>query len=70
MNFGTMNSFPHIVFSVCTLLVLLCASELKAQEVGDTVVVTANFETKIYEKVVDSVYGGSIHTVDAIQGNW
>ena len=40
------------------------------QEVGDRVVVTANFETKIFKKNVDTVAEGSIHTVTAVNGKW
>ena len=69
MNFGIMNSFLRTIFSVC-IFVVSFTSVLTAQEVGDTVVVTANFETKIYEKKVGQVYGGEVHTVDAIEGNW
>ena len=38
--------------------------------VGDRVVVTANFDTKIYREKVDSVLGGGIHTVIAIENEW
>ena len=52
------------------LIFILVTESLQAQEVGDRVVVTANFETKIYKKKVDQVFEGSIHTVIAVNGKW
>jgi len=46
------------------------ASVASAQEVGDRVVVTANFDTKILKKKVGKVYEGEIHTINAINGKW
>ena len=46
------------------------STPLAAQEVGDRVCVTANFDTKIFKEKVDKVYGGSIHTVIAIDKKW
>ena len=73
-NSDTMNSkIPNLTNSFLIfvgLMIFSWAGPLNAQEVGDTVVVTANFETKIYEKKVDQVQGGDIHTVEEIEGTW
>ena len=59
---------------------MLCAAVLIAafvlpansygQQIGDRVVVTANFETKLEKRVVDRVFEGSIHTIVAVNGKW
>ena len=43
---------------------------MDAQIVGDRVVVTANFGTKIHKKVVGQVFEGEIHTITLINGKW
>ena len=62
-----LKSVPAIALLV---LVGLQASSTVGQEVGDRVVVTANFETKIFKKNVDTVAEGSIHTITAVNGKW
>lgn len=60
----------------CFLFTGLClalstfSSILPAQEVGDRIVVTASFKTMILDKKVDQVFGGAIHTIDAVKGTW
>lgn len=49
---------------------MLASTEVQAQRVGDRVVVTANFETKIYKKVVGRVYEGDIYTLKELNGTW
>ena len=52
------------------LLVGFDSTSSFGQEIGDRVVVTANFETKIFKKNVDTVAEGSIHTITAVNGKW
>ena len=64
---------PHlsgIVVSAVLFLIGLGSVSCHGQEVGDRVVVTANFETKIFKKNVDRVSEGSIHTITAVNGKW
>ena len=55
---------------VIAVLLVLASCELSAQEVGDRVCVTGNFNTKIKAKEVDRVVEGSIYTIIAKQGKW
>lgn len=64
------STLPTLAFLVAATLSCLLADTSAAQQIGDRVVVTANFETKILKKKVGEVYGGSIHTVTAIDGKW
>ncbi|MEM7457753.1 MAG: tetratricopeptide repeat protein, partial [Planctomycetota bacterium] len=41
-----------------------------AQEAGDRVVVMVTTKTKIRKDIVDEVYGGSIHTIIAVNDKW
>ena len=71
-----MNSFQFfsllktVFVPTAALLATFTASLCYGQEVGDRVVVTANFETKIFKKNVDHVSEGSIHTITAVNGKW
>ncbi len=62
----------NLNFAILSLCFTFCfvADCTYGQEVGDRVVVTANFETKIYKKVVDQVFEGEIHTITRINGKW
>ena len=69
------NTQPYFLSKIALALTVLSLAEFNSessfgQEVGDRVVVTANFETKIFKKNVDSVAEGSIHTVTAVNGKW
>jgi len=69
------NTQPSYLLKIVPALTVLLAAGFTAcpvfgQEIGDRVVVTANFETKIFKKNVDSVAEGSIHTVTAVNGKW
>ena len=41
-----------------------------AQKEGDRVVVTANYDTKIYKKVVGHVFEGDVYTLEELNGSW
>ena len=41
-----------------------------AQQVGETVVVTMDFETKIRDEKVDKVFAGGVHEVIDVSGSW
>jgi tetratricopeptide (TPR) repeat protein len=72
-NIFTVNHTPATVLRVALTIACfgcLLATTADAQEVGDRVVVTANFETKIFKKKVDRVFEGSIHTVISVNGKW
>lgn len=64
-----MNIKNFLSVSIC-LFACLVANELSAQRVGDRVVITADFETKIRTTKVGKVYGGSINTITQIQKKW
>ncbi len=51
-------------------IIALCVGSVNAQKVGDRIVVTANFDTKIRSQKVGKVYGGSINNITYIQGKW
>ena len=61
--------FAICVFFVAISIVML-PSLLTAQQIGDRVVVTANFKTKLESRVVGQVLEGDIHTVRAVNGKW
>ncbi len=42
----------------------------EAQQVGDLVVVTVEYETKIKREVVGKVYAGTVHRVIDVRGKW
>ena len=65
-----MNS--RIIVSTILLFGCLCilSNVSIAQRVGDRVVVTAEFDTKIYKEKVDKVYPGEIRTIIQIQKDW
>ena len=66
-----MRSFKFkVLIGLCLLACHCCATETGAQEVGDRVVVSAFFETKIYKDVVDRVFEGEVHTITSINGKW
>ncbi len=68
---NSMNSmFSKIPVVLVCLFVCSLGCPLVAQQVGDRVVVTANFETKIYKQVVGQVFEGEIHTLTAINDKW
>jgi tetratricopeptide (TPR) repeat protein len=67
MNYMTQKSLS-IFLSLSLSLVIL--QRANAQKVGDRVVVTANFDTKIHKEVVGKVFEGEIHSVIAINGKW
>ena len=69
------NIYSSLLLKIvpATALLLLTGfgtSSSFGQEVGDRAVVTANFETKIFKKNVDTVAEGSIHTITAVNGKW
>ena len=59
-----------LVAVVSANLFVLPTAALWAQREGDRVVVTANYETKIYKKVVGEVYEGDIRTLKELNGRW
>ena len=59
-----------LAVTVLINLVGLTPTPVCAQKVGDRVVVTANYNTKIYKKVVDKVFEGDIYTLEEQNGNW
>lgn len=69
-SFQLFNLLKTVIVPTVALLAALAASSSYGQEVGDRVVVTANFETKIFKKNVDHVSEGSIHTITAVNGKW
>lgn len=56
--------------AICAAPLMVCTGLIQAQEVGDRVVVTANFETLVTNKKVDKVFEGNVHTVTAGEGKW
>ena len=69
------NTHPSTVLKIVPAITLLLLTGFNSgysfgQEVGDRAVVTANFETKIFKKNVDTVAEGSIHTITAVNGKW
>ncbi len=64
-----MIRFGCLVFAAC---ITIChwAEPLAGQAVGDRIVITSNFDTKIQSTKVGKVYGGSINTIMRIQGKW
>ena len=70
---NTIRSFILLKLVPAVALLLLVGFDSTSsygQEVGDRIVVTANFETKIFKKNVDTVAEGSIHTITAVNGKW
>ncbi len=64
----------RLICSSILFIVLSCSAlgtyHCHAQKVGDRVVVTAEFDTKIYKEKVDKVYPGEIRTLIQIQKEW
>jgi len=54
----------------CVTPLVICGGAIQAQEVGDRVVVTANFDTLVTNKKVDKVFEGNVLTVTAAEGKW
>ena len=60
-----------LLFAVVSAnLFALPTASLWAQREGDRVVVTVNYETKIYKKVVGKVFEGDIRTLKELNGRW
>ncbi len=59
-----------LTFLLSLTLTCIFLPETLAQKLGDRVVVTANFDTKIHKAVVDKVFEGEIHTIVSIKGKW
>ena len=51
-------------------LIGIPTASVSAQKIGERVVVTASYDTKIYKKVVGRVYEGDIYTLKERNGNW
>jgi len=59
-----------LAFVGCVTPLVILGEALEAQEVGDRVVVTANFDTLVTNKKVDKVFEGNVLTVTASEGRW
>ncbi|MEM7783218.1 MAG: tetratricopeptide repeat protein [Planctomycetota bacterium] len=59
-------------FTICFLVAVSCLfpNSVFSQQVGDRVVVTANFKTKLESREVGEVLEGDIRTVRAVNGKW
>lgn len=68
MKFHVRLSASRIVPGL--LLATLLTTVTGAQEPGDTVVVTIDYDTKIETRKVDKVYAGSVHRMIDARGKW
>jgi len=59
-----------LAVTVSINLIGLPTAPVWAQKDGDRIVVTANYDTKIYKKVVGKVFEGDIYTVEERNGKW
>ncbi len=62
-----MHALRIIVVGIAVLFLPLVAT---AQRVGDRVLVTVTYETKIKAEKVDKVVAGQIKTISAVNGSW
>ena len=64
------QTFTLLVVVASINLFGLPTAHVWAQREGDRVVVTANYDTKIFKKVVGKVFEGDVRTLEELNGNW